>query len=445
LYNKASAQVERRYSDFEWVRNKLLQNYPGLVLYKLPEKISVADPFDEEFLEKRRDGFEQFLKAACENEELKLSKVLMQFLCDDQLEKEPWYAKVNATSALDGIGSMFSGLGNEDESVPNNKSNTPQKTDANNNNNNNESPEQATTSSGNKEDPDFAALSSYIKKLEKELKVSVDVAEQVILSFYSLAMLSEAMGENASFLGDCETRGAQMLLKSNQAGGLGKAFKKTGEAMKAMKDPMERRSKDLSKQFRQPLVWAKHLSESCRESTEARAKCLYDVIQAKKRLEQARKKLENQLGGGSIVVNAPPGNSSSTPDATPTKVGATDSPTSTAGTPNAAAGTPSNATEQLTSWFSSVTASLTAKPPTIYEMQQDVELKTREAKAMEAKYEIVKRRTMVELPNAHERIEKVLNSCFEDMTHLMQELAKVQVAEFESIMPGSTNAQPKNK
>jgi hypothetical protein len=34
-----------------------------------------------------------------------------------------------------------------------------------------------------------------------------------------------------------------------------------------------------------------------------------------------------------------------------------------------------------------------------------------------------------------------LNSCFEDMTQLMQELAKVQVAEFESIMPGSTNAQ----
>jgi hypothetical protein len=419
-------------------------------LYKLPEKISVADPFDEEFLEKRRVGFEQFMKAACENEELKLSKVLMQFLCDDQLEKEPWYAKVNATSALDGIGSMFSGLGNEDDSVPSNSSNnnTPNKmnsanTNTNNTNNNinninSKSPGgEQPTSSGNKEDPDFAALSSYIKKLEKELRVSVDVAEQVILSFYSLAMLSEAMGENASFLGDCETKGAQMLLKSNQAGGLGKAFKKTGEAMKAMKDPMERRSRDLSKQFRQPLVWAKHLSESCKESTEARAKCLYDVVQAKKRLEQASKKLENQLGGGSIVVNAPPPplNSSSTPDATPTKAtGATESPTSTAGTPN-------NATEQLTSWFSSVTASLTAKPPTIYEMQQDVELKTREARAMEAKYELVKRRTMIELPNAHERIEKVLNSCFEDMTQLMQELAKVQVAEFESIMPGSTNAQ----
>ena len=108
-------------------------------MYKLPEKISVADPFDEEFLEKRRVGFEQFMKAACENEELKLSKVLMQFLCDDQLEKEPWYAKVNATSALDGIGSMFSGLGNEDESVPSNSSNnnTPNKMNSANTNTNN--------------------------------------------------------------------------------------------------------------------------------------------------------------------------------------------------------------------------------------------------------------------------------------------------------------------
>ena len=172
---------------------------------------------------------------------------------------------------------------------------------------------------------------------------------------------------------------------------------------------------------------------------------MYDVIQAKKRLENAKKKLENQLGGGSIVVNGPPSNGThSAPDATPTKGangaagGATDSPTSTMGTPN-------NATEQLTSWFSSVTASLTAKPPTIYEMQQDVELKTQEARATEAKYEIVKRRTMVELPKARARIEKVLNSCFEDMTLLMQELSKVQVAEFESIMPGSTDAAQRDK
>jgi hypothetical protein len=74
-----------------------------------------------------------------------------------------------------------------------------------------------------------------------------------------------------------------------------------------------------------------------------------------------------------------------------------------------------------------------------------VELKTQEARATEAKYEIVKRRTMVELPKAHARIEKVLNSCFEDMTLLMQELSKVQVAEFESIMPGSTDAAQRDK
>ena len=123
------------------------------MLHKLPEKISVADPFDEEFLEKRRDGFDEFLKSTCENEELKLSKVLMQFLCDDQLEKEPWYSKVNATSALDGIGSMFSGLGNEeDESVP--KSNTPAGTpnaaDAKTNTNTNTNSHEPTTTTWNK-------------------------------------------------------------------------------------------------------------------------------------------------------------------------------------------------------------------------------------------------------------------------------------------------------
>ena len=78
----------------------------------------------------------------------------------------------------------------EDESVP--KSNTPAGTpnpaDAKTNTNTNTNSDEPTTSSGNKEDPDFAALSSYIKKLEKELKVSVDISEQVILSFYSLAM-----------------------------------------------------------------------------------------------------------------------------------------------------------------------------------------------------------------------------------------------------------------
>ena len=158
-----------------------------------------------------------------------------------------------------------------------------------------------------------------------------------------------------------------------------------------------------------------------------------------------RKNWKTSWEAGRLSLTGPPSNGThSAPDATPMKGangaagGATDSPTSTMGTPN-------NATEQLTSWFSSVTASLTAKPPTIYEMQQDVELKTQEARATEAKYEIVKRRTMVELSKAHARIEKVLNSCFEDMTLLMQELSKVQVAEFESIMPGSTDAAQRDK
>jgi sorting nexin-1/2 len=457
VYNKASSQVERRYSDFEWLRRQLLMNYQGIVILKLPEKIQVADPFDELFLEQRRKQFGDFLKHVCEHEELKLSKSLMQFLCDDQLEKQPWYAKVNASSALDGIGSMFSGaLGSElldddfnssslgqlqiDGGVANDVATESSPSKQNNNGSS------AASSAHSREDPDFASLSNYIRKLERELKVSVDVAEQVILSFYSLAMLSEAMGENATFLGDCEEKGAQMLLKSKSAGGLGKAFKKTGEAMKAMKEPMERRSKDLSQKFRHPLIWAKQLAASCKEAIEARAKCLYDVVQAKKRLEQAKQKLDNQLGGGTLILQSqsPAGaantnNSDKSSTITPKK---SDNSNTNIYTPTKQ--TPpekSTPTEQLSSWFSSVTASLTAKPPTIYEMQQDVELKTNESRACEAKYEIVKRRTMVELPLAHERIEVVLNACFEDMTKVMKELAFVQVQEFEAIMPGSTKEQ----
>ena len=62
---EASASVWRRYSEFELLRNYLLFCYPYIVVAPLPEKRASLgwqkppdDPFDPDFLDRRRAGLE---------------------------------------------------------------------------------------------------------------------------------------------------------------------------------------------------------------------------------------------------------------------------------------------------------------------------------------------------------------------------------------------------
>lgn len=55
--------VLRRFSDFEWLQQKLSENerYKGLIIPPLPEKKYLGN-LDNSFIEKRREDLEAFLR-----------------------------------------------------------------------------------------------------------------------------------------------------------------------------------------------------------------------------------------------------------------------------------------------------------------------------------------------------------------------------------------------
>ena len=73
-YPASSLKVNRRYSDFEWLFNRLTRTFPGRVIPPIPEKQS-RNRFDKDFVEGRRLALQKFI-----DEELKNMTVLNERL-----------------------------------------------------------------------------------------------------------------------------------------------------------------------------------------------------------------------------------------------------------------------------------------------------------------------------------------------------------------------------
>ena len=72
--------VNRRYSDFIWIRDCLKYFFPGEVLPILPKKKIGNRRFEEDFVNKRTQGLQNFLNDIVKNEKFKASEVLNIFL-----------------------------------------------------------------------------------------------------------------------------------------------------------------------------------------------------------------------------------------------------------------------------------------------------------------------------------------------------------------------------
>ncbi len=77
--------VNRRYSDFECLRELLSKIYPAHVLPVLPDK-GLSRKFDDEYLSKRMLWLEIFLNSLCQYEEFLNSLVLEAFLKAEDFE-----------------------------------------------------------------------------------------------------------------------------------------------------------------------------------------------------------------------------------------------------------------------------------------------------------------------------------------------------------------------
>ena len=73
-------KVNRRFSDFIWLRDTLTKFYPGIYCPPIPEKKAGPARFEEKFVEKRRLFLTQFINDLAKIELYKSSEVLIDFL-----------------------------------------------------------------------------------------------------------------------------------------------------------------------------------------------------------------------------------------------------------------------------------------------------------------------------------------------------------------------------
>ena len=82
-YSVQQSTIRRRYQDFVWLKTKFEENHPGAVIPPLPEKQAVKgvlDRFSVEFVTKRCQGLNHFLKRVAQHPKLNRSKALKTFL-----------------------------------------------------------------------------------------------------------------------------------------------------------------------------------------------------------------------------------------------------------------------------------------------------------------------------------------------------------------------------
>ena len=72
--------VNRRYSDFIWLRDCLKYQFPGDILPLLPKKKIGNRRFEQDFINKRAQGLQKFMNEIINNEKYKASEVLNIFL-----------------------------------------------------------------------------------------------------------------------------------------------------------------------------------------------------------------------------------------------------------------------------------------------------------------------------------------------------------------------------
>jgi len=86
-YKSSHFTVNRRFSDFVWLREQLAENNKGYLIPPLPEK-AILNRFNAEFVEYRRRELERFLKRVVDHHHLSQSADLQNFFESEKSEKE---------------------------------------------------------------------------------------------------------------------------------------------------------------------------------------------------------------------------------------------------------------------------------------------------------------------------------------------------------------------
>ncbi|KAK5610242.1 hypothetical protein CRENBAI_008640 [Crenichthys baileyi] len=95
-FDSSEYEVRRRYQDFLWLKSRLEENYPTLIVHPLPEKFvmkGMVDRFNDDFIETRRKALHRFLNRISEHPILSNSHHFKVFLTE---EVSPTHIHVHA-------------------------------------------------------------------------------------------------------------------------------------------------------------------------------------------------------------------------------------------------------------------------------------------------------------------------------------------------------------
>ncbi|XP_013879249.1 sorting nexin-7 [Austrofundulus limnaeus] len=87
-FDSSEYEVRRRYQDFLWLRSKLEENNPTIIVHPLPEKFvmkGMVERFNDDFIETRRKALHHFLNRISEHPILSYSQYLKVFLTAQEL------------------------------------------------------------------------------------------------------------------------------------------------------------------------------------------------------------------------------------------------------------------------------------------------------------------------------------------------------------------------
>ncbi|XP_017269520.1 sorting nexin-7 [Kryptolebias marmoratus] len=87
-FDSSEFEVRRRYQDFLWLRSRLEENYPTLIVHPLPEKFvmkGMVERFNDDFIETRRKALHRFLNRISEHPILSYSQYFKVFLTTQEL------------------------------------------------------------------------------------------------------------------------------------------------------------------------------------------------------------------------------------------------------------------------------------------------------------------------------------------------------------------------
>lgn len=87
-FDSSEYEVRRRYQDFLWLRSRLEENHPTLIVHPLPEKFvmkGMVERFNDDFIETRRKALHRFLNKISEHPILSYSQHFKVFLTAQDL------------------------------------------------------------------------------------------------------------------------------------------------------------------------------------------------------------------------------------------------------------------------------------------------------------------------------------------------------------------------